>query len=121
MPRKLPIGCTLIEQMQRYFQSILHKPLLPRFEEFLKFKWPSERRFGLEGCEVLIPAMKQIMDLSSGYGVESFVVGMPHRGRLNVLANVARKPLEQILCEFDPELEPQDEVIYYPLVSSCLK
>ena len=50
-----------------------------RFEEFLKLKWPSEKRFGLEGCEVLIPAMKHIMDLSSGYGVESFVIGMPHR------------------------------------------
>ena len=49
------------------------------FEEFLKLKWPSEKRFGLEGCEVLIPAMKHIMDLSSGYGVESFIVGMPHR------------------------------------------
>ena len=50
-----------------------------RFEEFLKLKWPSEKRFGLEGCEVLIPAMKHIMDLSNGYGVESFVIGMPHR------------------------------------------
>lgn len=79
------------------------------FEEFLKLKWPSEKRFGLEGCEVLIPAMKHIIDLSSNFGVETFIIGMPHRGRLNVLANVARKPLEQILCEFDSNLEPQDE------------
>ena len=50
-----------------------------RFEEFLKLKWPSEKRFGLEGCEVLIPAMKQIIDLSSTYGVQSFIIGMPHR------------------------------------------
>ena len=50
-----------------------------RFETFLNNKWPSEKRFGLEGCEVLIPAMKQIIDKSSGYGVESFIIGMPHR------------------------------------------
>ncbi|WP_411026763.1 hypothetical protein, partial [Salmonella sp. s54395] len=42
-------------------------------------------------------------------GVESFVLGMPHRGRLNVLANVARKPLESIFCQFDSKLEPTDE------------
>ena len=49
------------------------------FEDFLKLKWPSEKRFGLEGCEVLIPAMKQIIDRSNEYGVDSFVIGMPHR------------------------------------------
>lgn len=49
------------------------------FEQFLAKKWSSEKRFGLEGCEVLIPAMKTVIDHSSGYGVESFVMGMPHR------------------------------------------
>ena len=49
------------------------------FEDFLKLKWPSEKRFGLEGCEVLIPAMKQIIDQSNEYGVDSFIIGMPHR------------------------------------------
>lgn len=79
-----------------------------KFEEFLAKKWVSEKRFGLEGCEVLIPAMKAIIDRSSDIGVESFVIGMPHRGRLNVLANVARKPLEQIFAQFN-SLEPADE------------
>ena len=79
-----------------------------KFEEFLAKKWVSEKRFGLEGCEVLIPAMKQIIDRSSALGVESFVIGMPHRGRLNVLANVCRKPLEQIFAQFNT-LEPEDE------------
>lgn len=50
-----------------------------RFEEFLAKKWSSEKRFGLEGCEVLIPAMKKVIDASSGFGVDSFVIGMPHR------------------------------------------
>lgn len=79
-----------------------------KFEEFLAKKWVSEKRFGLEGCEVLIPAMKQIIDKSSSLGVESYVIGMPHRGRLNVLANVCRKPLEQIFAQFNT-LEPEDE------------
>lgn len=80
-----------------------------RFEEFLAKKWSSEKRFGLEGCEGLIPAMKSVIDSSSAFGVDSFVIGMPHRGRLNVLANVCRKPLEQIFCQFDSKLEAADE------------
>lgn len=50
-----------------------------RFEEFLSTKWTSEKRFGLEGCEVLIPGMKTVIDRSTEFGVESFIVGMPHR------------------------------------------
>lgn len=79
------------------------------FEGYLAKKWTSEKRFGLEGCEVLIPALKQIIDVSSTLGVESVIMGMPHRGRLNVLANVCRKPLEQLFTQFDPSLEPEDE------------
>ncbi|XP_067124853.1 2-oxoglutarate dehydrogenase complex component E1 isoform X2 [Centruroides vittatus] len=79
-----------------------------KFEDFLAKKWSSEKRFGLEGCEALIPAMKTIIDRSSELGIESIVMGMPHRGRLNVLANVCRKPLEQILTQFSG-LEPADE------------
>jgi len=70
------------------------------FEAFLAKKWTAEKRFGLEGVEMLIPAMKQVIDKSTEFGVESVVMGMPHRGRLNVLANVCRKPLEQILTQF---------------------
>ncbi|KAM9735031.1 LOW QUALITY PROTEIN: 2-oxoglutarate dehydrogenase complex component E1 [Menidia menidia] len=80
-----------------------------RFEEFLQRKWSSEKRFGLEGCESLIPALKTIIDTSSLAGVESVIMGMPHRGRLNVLANVIRKDLDQIFCQFDSKLEAADE------------
>jgi len=80
-----------------------------RFEEYLAKKWPSEKRFGLEGCEVLIPAMKQIIDIASSRGVESFVIGMPHRGRLNVLANVCRKELFKLFNQFNPDMAPEDE------------
>jgi 2-oxoglutarate dehydrogenase E1 component len=70
------------------------------FEAFLAKKYSSEKRFGLEGCEIMIPAMKQVIDVSTRLGVESIVMGMPHRGRLNVLANVCRKPLHHIFTQF---------------------
>ena len=78
------------------------------FEAFLAKKWTAEKRFGLEGVEMLIPCMKQVIDRSTEFGVESVVMGMPHRGRLNVLANVCRKPLEHILTQFHG-LEVADE------------
>uniref|UniRef100_UPI00398F0E98 2-oxoglutarate dehydrogenase-like, mitochondrial n=1 Tax=Pristiophorus japonicus TaxID=55135 RepID=UPI00398F0E98 len=80
-----------------------------RFEDFLARKWSSEKRFGVEGCEVLIPALKTIIDVSISMGVDNVIMGMPHRGRLNVLANVIRKDLEQIFCQFDPKLEASEE------------
>ncbi|XP_065076856.1 2-oxoglutarate dehydrogenase complex component E1 isoform X4 [Ochlerotatus camptorhynchus] len=70
------------------------------FEAFLAKKFSSEKRFGLEGCEIMIPAMKEVIDVSTRLGVESIIMGMPHRGRLNVLANVCRKPLNQIFTQF---------------------
>ena len=93
--------------------QVLFKRLIrsTKFEEFLAKKWPSEKRFGLEGCEVLIPAIKQVIDTSSALGVDSFVIGMPHRGRLNVLANVCRQPLSTILSQFST-LEPADEGLF---------
>lgn len=50
-----------------------------RFEAFLAKKWSAEKRFGVEGCEALIPAMKTVIDVSSNLGVDSFVIGIPHR------------------------------------------
>ncbi|KAI8146325.1 oxoglutarate dehydrogenase, E1 component [Fennellomyces sp. T-0311] len=79
------------------------------FERFVASKYPSEKRFGLEGGETLIPGMKALIDRSVDLGVESIVIGMPHRGRLNVLSNVVRKPNESIFCEFSGALEPSEE------------
>lgn len=70
------------------------------FEKFIASKYPNEKRFGLEGCEALIPGMKALIDRSVDHGVKHITIGMPHRGRLNVLANVIRKPIEAILNEF---------------------
>ena len=76
------------------------------FERFIASKWTSEKRFGLEGCEALIPGMKALIDRAVDNGVNSIVMGMPHRGRLNVLSNVVRKPNESIFCEFSGSMEP---------------
>lgn len=76
------------------------------FELFLAQKWGAAKRFGLEGCETLIPGMKEMIDKAADNGVESIVLGMPHRGRLNVLGNVVRKPLRQIFSEFSGGTKP---------------
>ncbi|KAG6899687.1 hypothetical protein C0993_007948, partial [Termitomyces sp. T159_Od127] len=85
------------------------------FEKFIASKYPNEKRFGLEGCEALIPGMKALIDRSVDNGVKHITIGMPHRGRLNVLANVIRKPIEAILNEFSgTELDsPAGDVKYH--------
>ena len=75
-----------------------------KFENVLATKFNTAKRFGLEGCEVLIVGMKELIDQATKEGVDSVVMGMPHRGRLNVLANVVRKPMEQIFSEFQLSL-----------------
>ncbi|KOX76981.1 2-oxoglutarate dehydrogenase, mitochondrial [Melipona quadrifasciata] len=72
------------------------------FEGFLARKFPTEKRFGLEGCESFIPSLIQCLETSAEHGVESAVIGMAHRGRLNTLSNVCFKPLHQLLTQFNP-------------------
>ena len=79
------------------------------FESFLATKYPNDKRFGLEGCETLVPGMKALIDRSVDYGVKDIVIGMPHRGRLNVLSNVVRKPNESIFSEFAGTAGAEDE------------
>jgi 2-oxoglutarate dehydrogenase E1 component len=70
------------------------------FGDFISNKFNTMKRFGLEGCESFIPGLKFAIDKLTSLGAETFVIGMPHRGRLNVLANVVRKPMEVIIAEF---------------------
>lgn len=81
------------------------------FEKFLANKFNTAKRFGLEGGESCIPGLKAMIDRGSELGVESFVFGMPHRGRLNVLANVLRKPNPQIFKEFQGTHYDLDEYL----------
>jgi len=71
------------------------------FEQFLHKKYVGAKRFSLEGSESLIPLLHQIVEESSRLGTREVVMGMPHRGRLNVLAHVLGKPYEMILSEFE--------------------
>ncbi|MBO9202843.1 MULTISPECIES: 2-oxoglutarate dehydrogenase E1 component [Niastella] len=70
------------------------------FEAFLQIKFLGQKRFSLEGGETLIPALDLLVEKGAGAGVEEFVIGMGHRGRLNVLANIMGKPYKEIFEEF---------------------
>ncbi|WP_339887398.1 2-oxoglutarate dehydrogenase E1 component [uncultured Flavobacterium sp.] len=71
------------------------------FETFLHAKYVGQKRFSLEGCESAIPALDALVEAAAERGVEQFVMGMAHRGRLNVLANIFGKNTQNIFSEFD--------------------
>ena len=70
------------------------------FERFLNKKYTGTKRFGLDGSESVIPAIEQIAKRGSQLGLEEIVIGMAHRGRLNVLNNILQKPFRAIISEF---------------------
>ncbi|MCB9231151.1 MAG: 2-oxoglutarate dehydrogenase E1 component [Bacteroidia bacterium] len=71
------------------------------FETFLGSKYVGQKRFSLEGAETLIPALDAIIEKGTDLGVEEFIIGMAHRGRLNVLANILGKTYDDIFSEFE--------------------
>jgi len=71
------------------------------FEQYLHVKYVGQKRFSLEGAATLIPMLETLVERAAARGVDQVVFGMPHRGRLNVLANVVGKPLERIFAEFE--------------------
>jgi 2-oxoglutarate decarboxylase len=71
------------------------------FERFLQTRYPGNKRFSLEGADTLVPMMGEILDRLAEDGVERVVIGMAHRGRLNVLANLMNKSYERIFGEFE--------------------
>jgi 2-oxoglutarate dehydrogenase E1 component len=74
------------------------------FENYCHTKFVGTKRFGLDGCESLIPALEQIIKVGGNSGVKEIKIGMPHRGRLNILANVIQKPFKKIFKEFSGDL-----------------
>jgi len=70
------------------------------FENFIHRKFVGQKRFSLEGAESLIPALDAVIEKGAEFGIEEFVIGMSHRGRLNVLSNILEKPAEDIFAEF---------------------
>ncbi|MBL1234502.1 MAG: 2-oxoglutarate dehydrogenase E1 component [Rhodobiaceae bacterium] len=79
------------------------------FEKFLGVKYTGTKRFGLDGAESMIPALEQIIKRGGALGAKEIVIGMPHRGRLNVLTNVLAKPFQAIFHEFrGGSVNPED-------------
>jgi 2-oxoglutarate dehydrogenase E1 component len=93
-------------------------------ERFLNKRFPGTKRFGLDGAEAMIPAMEQIIKRGGALGVDEVVIGMPHRGRLNVLAAVMGKPYKVIFHEFQggsslpSDIEGSGDVKYHLGASS---
>ncbi|MCD8562997.1 MAG: 2-oxoglutarate dehydrogenase E1 component, partial [Alphaproteobacteria bacterium] len=81
------------------------------FEQFLHKKYPGTKRFGLDGGEALIPCIEQIMKRGGQLGLNEINIGMAHRGRLNVLANVMGKPFTAIFKEFQGGTSMADDVL----------
>jgi len=96
---------------QRGKQAILKKLIeAETFERFLNVKYTGTKRFGLDGGESMVPALEQIIKRGGQLGLTEIVIGMPHRGRLNILANVMSKPYRAIFNEFKGGSAHPDEV-----------
>lgn len=88
------------------------------FENFLGTKFLGQKRFSLEGAEILIPALDSVIEKGSELGIDEFVIGMAHRGRLNVLANIMQKSYRDIFTEFEgnsynPDTQFNGDVKYH--------
>jgi 2-oxoglutarate dehydrogenase E1 component len=92
------------------------------FEKFLHTKFVGQKRFSLEGNEALIPALDAVIEKGADIGIKEFIIGMAHRGRLNVLANIFNKTYEKIFSEFEGK-EYEDNLfdgdVKYHLGYSC--
>jgi 2-oxoglutarate dehydrogenase E1 component len=116
---RVPLGK---EQKRQAFRKLLQAEL---FETFLHTKFVGQKRFSLEGAETLIPVLSQLIERAVQAGGQEVVIGMAHRGRLNVLANIFNKPLIDIIAEFhDLEIgaiEGSGDVKYHKGFSSKIE
>ena len=86
------------EEKQQIYEKLMRAV---DFEAFLHTKFVGQKRFSLEGAEAIIPALETLVEEGAVLGVKEFVIGMAHRGRLNVLANILNKSYENIFAEFE--------------------
>jgi len=113
--------------------SIEHKKMILQylnktelFEVFLHTKYVGQKRFSLEGGETLIPILAAVIEIGAGLGLKEFVLGMAHRGRLNVLSNIMQKSYSQIFSEFEEgyislSFEGSGDVKYHKGFSSTIQ
>lgn len=78
------------------------------FEQFIQSNFIGQKRFSLEGAESVIPALRYVFSSASGFGIDEIVLGMAHRGRLNVLTNVLQKPAVETFAVFIDNYKPYD-------------
>jgi 2-oxoglutarate dehydrogenase E1 component len=111
-----------LEQKRRILEKLNQATV---FENFLHTKYIGQKRFSLEGLEGLIPALDTLINTGANMGAEQFVLGMAHRGRLNVLANILGKTYEEIFTEFEGKAYSdavfEGDVKYHMGYSSQLK
>ena len=95
---------TAVQEQRRILDALNEAEV---FERFLHSRYVGQKRFGLEGGESTIVALQVILDAAADQGVQESVIGMAHRGRLNVLANVVGKSYSDIFSEFEGNLDPE--------------
>ncbi|MFO0814416.1 MAG: 2-oxoglutarate dehydrogenase E1 component [Gemmatales bacterium] len=86
------------EQQLRILRKLYYADI---FERFLATNYQGKKRFGLEGCDTMIPVLDAMIEKASDTGSDEIVIGMPHRGRLNVLCNILRMPYQGMFAEFE--------------------
>ncbi|TVQ23391.1 MAG: 2-oxoglutarate dehydrogenase E1 component [Spirochaetaceae bacterium] len=91
-------------QKQRFQKDLIKAE---EFEHFLHTSYIGQKRFSLEGGEVLVPAMRYLIDSAEAHGLQEIVIGMPHRGRLNLFTNALRKPGVEVFGRFEDNYKPQ--------------
>jgi len=101
---------TLPEDVSWKKQLLKDLMVAETFEQFLHTKYPAAKRFGLDGAESFVPGFTEALNQSCALGVEEVVIGMAHRGRLNVLANIMGKPYQAIFSEFQGQSYKPDQV-----------
>src|SRR6202453_3777342 len=99
------VPATLSPQEQRHILDRLNAA--EAFERFLHTRYVGQKRFGLEGAESTIVLLDTLLDEAATSGVAEVVMGMSHRGRLNVLANIVGKSYKEIFEEFEGNLDPE--------------
>ncbi len=102
-------GKFALDRRQKY-RILMDLNYATNFENYLHTKYAGKKRFSLEGGETLIPMLDEIVTRSPGVGVKEVVIGMAHRGRLNVLTNILRKPFELIFNEFEDHYLPDSTI-----------
>lgn len=96
------------EQKERILQYLIQAELL---ETFIQTKYTGQTRFSLEGAETVIPMLAEFIEVAGKHGIKEIILGMAHRGRLNVLGNIMKKPYAEILSEFEVDYLPESSAL----------